>query len=86
MLLNITLHTWIFNKKEMKTMKNKKIDLFADGKYICSTTQARRCKDAVESLIAFRYSDNTPEYRKAVDVAGKRVSLDGVKKITANFA
>ncbi|MHC5061903.1 MAG: hypothetical protein ACYTFK_12565 [Planctomycetota bacterium] len=65
----------------------KKINIYADGKYLCSTTRVMRCKDAVENLVAFRYSDGTPEYIKQVNVTGKGlISLEGVKKITANFA
>jgi hypothetical protein len=35
-------------KEHGKKRDNKKIDIYVDGKYICTTTWARTCKEAVE--------------------------------------
>ena len=66
---------------------SKKINVYADGEYLCSTTRAARCKDAVEAFVAFRYTNGTPEYVKQATIAGRgTIALDGVKVITARFA
>jgi predicted RNA-binding Zn-ribbon protein involved in translation (DUF1610 family) len=65
--------------------KNKKIDLFIDGKYYASTNQSKTCKQAVDKLKTmalekgaggkFKYNTYGP-VRKAIEVG---------KKITARF-
>ena len=56
-------------------VNEKKIDLFADGKYLSTTTRFKSVKDAINSL----------KGKKTVDVAGKgAVSIVG-KKITGEI-
>lgn len=42
----------IKTKNEVKTMKNKKINIFVNGKYICSSLKYKTCKKAVEEIKA----------------------------------
>ena len=63
-------------------MKTRKIDIFGNGKYLYSTNQFSRCKDALESA----------RNRQLIQVAGRTlrglspaVDIAGMK-LTANFS
>ena len=54
-----------------------KIDIFKNGRYLCSTTRAKSCKEAINAIKAF------PE----ITVAGKgKVKLSQHDKLTASYS
>jgi len=60
----------------------KKIDIFVDGKYTCTTTRSKTCKEAIEKFV------NDPFYEglRKDNTIGNIVILDIEKrKVTANF-
>lgn len=56
----------------------KKIDLFFDGTYICSTTSSKTCKEAKERYLK---SCETRTYKTALHVLIK----DNAERLTARF-
>lgn len=56
----------------------KKIDIFFNGKYLCSTNQARTCKDAKTSYLGMLENRSYP-------MKGDKEILDNPKKLKAFF-
>jgi len=60
----------------------KKIDIFVDGQYKCTTTRSKTCKEAVQNFV------DDPWYQgmRKDGTIGYIIILDaGKRKVTANF-
>ena len=58
----------------------KKIDIFRDGQYLCTTTQAKTCKEAIENFYEKPYYYGLQEN----GLFGWKIIL-APKNITAHF-
>jgi len=58
----------------------RKIDIYADGEYVATTTQCKRCKDATTKI------QEAADTYGTLAVAGRGVIDIKSKKITARYA